>query len=328
MAGKNKRKPNKVPPIKCTYRILEMSLDDKFAVEGDVHAGRIGCQWDSLREFHKDAAADGVKTFFDAGDITNGLGVGRNVKGRISPDQSLFISDIQMKLDAITKEQQLALLANRFPRIEGTKTYVIQGNHDILQCVLGHGNRVVPYMEDEVDFATYFQNHRPDIECIGSRIGVVRDQKKNVIVEVVHPVMLEKIDHPYGSAEYINEISNPDSETRDVSLRTMYKSMMKYIDHIKETVDPSLQPDVEVIGHNHWSFHTKYRGIDVIFPGCFVKPHYLDEANGNGNGYHNGNGYGNGNGNGEYNGTIGGWIVEMSRGRNDRLRVKAENLTY
>jgi hypothetical protein len=87
----------------------------KFAVVGDTHIGSEFHDNEALHKFYDIAIADGVKTFYQVGDILDGENMWR---GHV------------YQLVAHGADGQVELATNIYPRRKGVVTHFITGNHD------------------------------------------------------------------------------------------------------------------------------------------------------------------------------------------------------
>ena len=89
----------------------------KIAILGDTHIGSKSCDMEGLYTFYKYAYDQGVRNFYHTGDMTDGM-----YKNR---DNSFY------EQNAHGFQEQIEMVINYYPKIDGVTTYFITGNHDV-----------------------------------------------------------------------------------------------------------------------------------------------------------------------------------------------------
>lgn len=133
----------------------------KIAVVSDVHGGSKKTAWEELSEFYQYAYEQGVREFYNAGDITDGM-----YKNR---DNSFY------EQDAHGFTEQLNIVVAKYPRVEDCITYFITGNHDITHMRNGGAN-----LGETLDLA------REDMVYLGHNFAKVWLTDK-VDMNLIHP---------------------------------------------------------------------------------------------------------------------------------------------
>jgi len=98
----------------------------KVALVSDTHIGHKKSAMDELQAFYEYAYDQGVREFFHAGDISDGM-----YKNR---DNSFF------EQNAHGFSEQVDMIINNYPKMDGVTTYFITGNHDITHLRNGGAN--------------------------------------------------------------------------------------------------------------------------------------------------------------------------------------------
>jgi hypothetical protein len=93
--------------------VLHETREIKIALLGDTHIGSKKTAWKALDEFYHYAYEAGVREFYHAGDLTDGM-----YKNR---DNSFF------EQDAHGFSEQVQMVVDKYPRLEGAMTYFITG---------------------------------------------------------------------------------------------------------------------------------------------------------------------------------------------------------
>ncbi len=106
--------------------VLHEAREIKIALLGDTHIGSKKTAWGALHEFYHYAYEAGVREFYHAGDLTDGM-----YKNR---DNSFF------EQDAHGFSEQVQMVVDKYPRLEGAMTYFITGNHDATHMRNGGAN--------------------------------------------------------------------------------------------------------------------------------------------------------------------------------------------
>ena len=92
---------------------LAVRNEIKIALLGDTHIGSDKTAWEELMAFYEYAYNQGVRDFYHDGDMTDGM-----YKNR---DNSFY------EQDAIGFQQQLDMVIDKYPKIDGVTTYFITG---------------------------------------------------------------------------------------------------------------------------------------------------------------------------------------------------------
>ena len=132
----------------------------RFAIMGDTQFGSRYAQISYLHDFYDICKAEGIRTVYHTGDVTDGL------KMRVGHEYELYeISADEMRDDVV----------NNYPKREGITTYFITGNHD-----------ASIYKHVGYDIGQAIANLRPDMKYLGRDCAVV-DLTPNCTLELRHP---------------------------------------------------------------------------------------------------------------------------------------------
>jgi hypothetical protein len=93
--------------------VLTEARELKIAVLGDTHIGSKKTAWGALESFYEYAYDSGVREFYHAGDLTDGM-----YKNR---DNSFY------EQDAHGFSEQVQMVVDKYPRLDECKTYFITG---------------------------------------------------------------------------------------------------------------------------------------------------------------------------------------------------------
>ena len=87
----------------------------KFAIVSDIHIGSKYTQLSYLHNFYDRLAMDGIRTVYNAGDLTEGL------KMRPGHEYEVY---------TVSADEMVADVIKNYPKRDGITTYFITGNHD------------------------------------------------------------------------------------------------------------------------------------------------------------------------------------------------------
>jgi len=133
----------------------------KFALIGDTHFGNKSTNKEALHDFYKLAKKKGVREFYHAGDLVDGLHVHRGQ---------------EYELYALGMEQQARDIVNDYPHIKGARTYYILGNHDLWYKQNAGG-----------DISKIIDCERDDMECLGESEADVKLTRSGTTLRLMHP---------------------------------------------------------------------------------------------------------------------------------------------
>jgi len=138
----------------------------KIALIGDTHLGNKSDMKEELWDFYKKAYKLGVRDFYHAGDMVDGLHVHRGQ---------------EYELYVLGMEEQAKNVVEDYPYLKGVTTYWIQGNHDLWykQNVGGSIDKLI-------------SPHREDLICLG-------DNEADVLIGNGTKLRLL---HPGGGSSY------------------------------------------------------------------------------------------------------------------------------
>lgn len=132
----------------------------RFAIMGDTQMGSKYTQLTYLHDFYDLCEAEGIKTVYHTGDITDGL------KMRVGHEYELYaVSADDMRDDVI----------KNYPKREGITTYFITGNHD-----------ASIYKQVGYDIGQAIANARKDLVYLGRDCAVI-NLTPNCTLELRHP---------------------------------------------------------------------------------------------------------------------------------------------
>ena len=146
-------------PVVDFSNVVRMKIDNKFGVIADTHLGSTTDTPTKLRKMYRIFKKEKIKQVFHAGDIVDGENVYRG-HGR------------NLKIHGY--EGQASYAVENYPKVNGIKTYVIAGNHDMSF-----------YKNSGADIVKYISDHRKDIEYCG--IYYVRFLDRGFKMDMVHP---------------------------------------------------------------------------------------------------------------------------------------------
>lgn len=149
---------NRVKP-----KILPRYISDKkikFGIVSDTHLGSRKEMLNELHTFYAICKKSGVNTIFHCGDILDGNG--RMYRGQLS------------EIHTYGAMAQAKYVVKNYPKVEGIKTYFINGNHDLSF-----------YNENGIDIGEIIASKRQDMIYLGHYTGDVTLDK--VIVRMIHP---------------------------------------------------------------------------------------------------------------------------------------------
>ena len=154
----------------------------KFGVVSDNHLCNQYQQLTFLHELYGLFEKEGVKTVFNAGDISDGY-----YKHRAEHIYDLIPGCIGV-------DDQVEYIAKNYPRIEGITTKVISGNHDETHIINGGA-----------DLVKRLSVLRSDIENLGHGDAVV-NITDNCKIELLHPLDGASYALSYSAQRYVDSI--------------------------------------------------------------------------------------------------------------------------
>ncbi len=206
----------------------EMDLKGSFGLVSDTHLGSVAERLDILNLAYDHFASLGIKKVFHCGDLTDGWD---EYRGHIN-----FVKVYGSAPQAIR-------VIKSYPKREGIKTYVIQGNHDDDRNRRNHDR--LSAVTNGLDYDGKHYDGRPDIVYLGQYSHTV------ILPQEVTMHML----HPRGNMPYAMS----------------YKQQKR-----SEAMDRNLRPDIQASGHFHtfnhcWLNHTHF----VAVPGMQDETEYF-----------------------------------------------------
>jgi predicted phosphodiesterase len=132
-----------------------------FMVVSDTHIGSDKSRLDALHWVYRHAYDLGIREVYHAGDITDGFYTNR-------------MTSIKEQ-DAVGFQEQLTLVKDHYPHIEGMTTYYITGNHDITHMRNGFA-----------DLGETLEMVRPDMVYLGHNYAKVY-LTENTTLALIHP---------------------------------------------------------------------------------------------------------------------------------------------
>lgn len=133
----------------------------KFMVVSDTHIGSDKSRLDALNWVYQHAYDLGIREVYHAGDVTDGFYTNR-------------MTSIKEQ-DAVGFQEQLALVVDKYPKVDGITTYFITGNHDITHMRNGFA-----------DLGKTLDMVRPDMVYMGHNYAKVY-LTENTTMALVHP---------------------------------------------------------------------------------------------------------------------------------------------
>ena len=132
----------------------------KFAIISDIHIGSKYAQLTHLHNFYDRLVMEGVKTVYNAGDLTEGL------KMRPGHEYEVY---------TVSADEMVADVVKNYPVREGITTYFITGNHD-----------ASIYKHIGYDIGRAIDDKRPDMVYLGRDCAKV-NLTPNCTLELRHP---------------------------------------------------------------------------------------------------------------------------------------------
>lgn len=133
----------------------------KFMVVSDTHIGSDKSRLDALHWAYQYAHNQGIREVYHAGDITDGFYTNR-------------MTSIKEQ-DGVGFQEQLKLVVDHYPRVDGMTTYYITGNHDITHMRNGFA-----------DLGETLAMVRPDMVYLGHNFAKVYLTERTTM-SLVHP---------------------------------------------------------------------------------------------------------------------------------------------
>jgi len=133
----------------------------KFGLLGDTHMGNKSTLKEELHNFYNTLYKKGVRDFYHAGDLVDGLHVHRGQ---------------EYELYALGMTQQAQDVINDYPHKKDVNTYWIQGNHDLWYKSNAGG-----------DISSLVDSNRPDIHCLGESEADIKLTKSGTTLRLMHP---------------------------------------------------------------------------------------------------------------------------------------------
>lgn len=132
----------------------------KIAIMGDTQTGSKHTQWTHLNNFYDICEAEGIKDVYHTGDITDGL------KMRPGHEYELY---------AVSADDMLKDIVDRYPKRAGITTHFITGNHD-----------ASIYKQVGYDIGEAISRQRDDLKYLGRDCAVIY-LTPNCKLELRHP---------------------------------------------------------------------------------------------------------------------------------------------
>lgn len=133
----------------------------RFGLVSDTHIGSKYAREDALKAMYEVFGKEGIRTVFNCGDVTDGIGVYRGQ---------------EQELQTFGQDDQIEEVIKNYPKNYATKTFFITGNHDLRE-----------YERGGVDPGIPIERARTDMEYVGQCDAKIQLTEGGVDLELIHP---------------------------------------------------------------------------------------------------------------------------------------------
>jgi len=179
--AKKKRLSQEMYPTADLGNVIKIPIDETFGIVSDTHFGSAHQGLDNLHKMYDDFDNAGVEQVFHAGDLTDGE--------RVYRGHNRYLKHHGY-------EAQANWTIAKYPEIEGIKTYIIAGNHDLSF-----------FIQSQADIVKYVCNYRKDLDYAG--MIYARFQDGQFKLDTLHPAGGGYYSKSYGVQKWIRNNEMP-----------------------------------------------------------------------------------------------------------------------